>query len=160
MGAYCAVFRCVANRGYLTCAECPEYPTCPRLLRSLKIEEGLDSFLSHRPALTNLDEIREHGLESFLIGQRERRLLVEQLLSSYNAGRSMTLYCTACALLPPRVIEQALHKVERSVVEGKLPRDDRKGLAREMRRALLGLAERMGVDLSLRRRRREDQRSG
>lgn len=159
MGAYCAVFRCVTKRGYFTCAECPEYPSCPRLSRALKIDEKLDSFISHRPAIANLDEVKEHGLESFLVGQRERRLLAERLIARYNAGRSMTLYCTACALLPPRVIEQAADRVERLVKEGRLSRDDRKGLAHEMRRTLSGLAERMGVDLALRRRRGADQRS-
>ena len=150
MGAYCAVYRCAAKRGYLTCAECPEYP-CTRLKRALKIDEGLDSFISHRVALDNLDHISKFGLESFLSEQRERHLLVERLIAGYNAGRSMTLYCTACALLPIRVIAQAIDRVEKQITSGEIDRDDRRGLAKGMRLALEDLARSLDIDLSLRR---------
>ena len=150
MGAYCGVYRCVTKRGYLTCAECPEYP-CTRLKRALKIDEGIDSFLSHRVALDNLDNIRKFGMDSFLSEQRERRLLARRLIEDYNAGRSMTLYCTACALLPTRVITQAIDRVEKQVSTGRIDRDDRKMLARQMRLELNSLAKRLDIDLSLRR---------
>lgn len=150
MGAYCGVYRCVTKRGYLTCAECPEYP-CTRLKRALKIDDELDSFLSHRVALDNLDNIRKFGMDSFLSEQRERRLLARRLIEDYNAGRSMTLYCTACALLPTRVITQAIDRVEKQVSTGTIDRDDRKMLARQMRLELNSLAKRLDINLSLRR---------
>lgn len=150
MGVYCGVYRCVTKRGYLTCAECPEYP-CTRLKRALKIDDELDSFLSHRVALDNLDNIRKFGMDSFLSEQRERRLLARRLIEDYNAGRSMTLYCTACALLPTRVITQAIDRVEKQVSTGAIDRDDRKMLARQMRLELNSLAKRLDINLSLRR---------
>ncbi len=150
MGTYCGVYRCVTKRGYLTCAECPEYP-CTRLKRALKIDDELDSFLSHRVALDNLDNIRKFGMDSFLSEQRERRLLARRLIEDYNAGRSMTLYCTACTLLPTRVITQAIDRVEKQVSTGAIDRDDRKILARQMRLELNSLAKRLDIDLSLRR---------
>ena len=150
MGTYCGVYRCVTKRGYLTCAECPEYP-CTRLKRALKIDDELDSFLSHRVALDNLDNIRKFGMDSFLSEQRERRLLARRLIEDYNAGRSMTLYCTACALLPTRVITQAIDRVEKQVSTGAIDRDDRKMLARQMRLELNSLAKRLDINLSLRR---------
>jgi hypothetical protein len=140
----------VTKRGYLTCAECPEYP-CTRLKRALKIDDELDSFLSHRVALDNLDNIRKFGMDSFLSEQRERRLLARRLIEDYNAGRSMTLYCTACALLPTRVITQAIDRVEKQVSTGAIDRDDRKMLARQMRLELNSLAKRLDINLSLRR---------
>jgi len=150
MGAYCGVYRCATKRGYLTCAECPEYP-CTRLKRALKIDEGIDSFLSHKVALDNLDDIRKFGMESFLSEQRERRLLARRLIEDYNAGRSITLYCTACALLPTRVITQAIGRLERQIHDGRIDRDDRKMLARQMRLELNSLAKSLDIDLSLRR---------
>ena len=150
MGAYCGVYRCATKRGYLTCAECPEYP-CTRLKRALKIDEGIDSFLSHRVALDNLDNIRKFGLESFLSEQRERRLLARRLIEDYNAGRSITFYCTACALLPTRVITQAIGRLERQIRDGKIDRDDRKMLAKGMRLVISDLARSLDIDLSLRR---------
>jgi len=150
MGTYCAVYRCARKHGYVTCAECPEYP-CTRLKRALRIKEGVDSFLSHRAALENLDHIRKFGMESFLSEQKERRLLAERLIAGYNGGRSMTLYCTACTLLPTRVIAQAIKRVAKQISDGKIERDDRKALARRMRLAIDDLARRLDVDLSLRR---------
>jgi len=150
MGAYCGVYRCVTKRGYLTCAECPEYP-CTKLKRALKLDEELDSFISHKVALDNLDDIRKFGLESFLSEQRERRLLAERLIVGYNAGRSVTLYCTACALLPTRVITQAIARVERRISDGKIDREDRKAVARQMRLQLTKLAQELDIDLSLRK---------
>jgi len=140
----------VSKRGYLTCAQCPEYP-CTRLKRALKIDDELDSFLSHRVALDNLDNIRKFGMDSFLSEQRERRLLARRLIEDYDAGRSMTLYCTACALLPTRVITQAIDRVEKQVSTGTIDRDDRKMLARQMRLELNSLAKRLDINLSLRR---------
>jgi len=153
MGTYCGVYRCVTKRGYLTCAECPEYP-CTRLKRALKIDDELDSFLSHRVALDNLDNIRKFGMDSFLSEQRERRLLARRLIEDYNAGRSMTLYCTACTLLPTRVIGQAIDRVERQTSAGEVDPDDRKALARMMRLELNDLARRLDIDLSLRRKKK------
>lgn len=149
MGAYCAVYRCVTGRGYLTCAECLEYP-CTRLKKALKLEQGLDSFVSHRPAVDNLEHIRKFNLESFLGDQHERRLLAERLIADYNGGRSMTLYCTACALLPVRVVGQAIDAIEREVRGGRIERGDRKALAKRMRSILTDLADLLRVDLSLR----------
>ena len=65
----------------------------------------------------------------------------------------MTLYCTACALLPPRVIGQAIDKIERQITTGKVVREDRKQLAREMRHIISDLADWLSVDLSLRHKR-------
>ena len=122
--------------------------------RALKLDEELDSFVTHRAALENLSDIRKFGLESFLSEQKERRLLAERLIARYNAGRSMTLYCTACALLPTRVVSQAITRVERQTSLGKIDRDDRKALARQMHSELAKLAQRLNIDLSLRRKKK------
>jgi len=153
MGTYCAVYRCAQTREYLTCAECQQYP-CTRLKRALKLDEGLDSFISHRVALDNLDHIRKFGMESFLSNQRERRLLAERLISGYNAGRSITFYCTACALLPTRVVGQAIARLEKQIATGKIDREDRKALAKHARLVIDGLARKLDIDLSLRRKKR------
>jgi len=148
--SYCSVYRCVTKRGFTTCAECSEYP-CERLLRVLGVEKGLDSFVSHKPALPNLDEIKQDGLESFLQEKRKQRLLAEQLISNYNAGRSMTLYCTACALMPPRPIKRVIDKMERSLTNGQVDRLNQKEVARAMRKLIQGLASELSIDLALRR---------
>jgi hypothetical protein len=155
--SYCSIYRCcVTKRGLFTCADCDEYP-CKRLLRVLGVEEGLDSFISHKPALPNLDRIREVGLEIYLEEQRERLRLVEQLLADYNEGRSMSFYCRACALMPPDLIRQAIGEMEGMQPRlGRRPSPNKdssnlKAKAKAMRAAIQNLASQAGIDLKLRK---------
>ncbi len=149
--SYCSVYRCcVTKHKFLTCAECPQYP-CGKLLRTLRTDRKEDSFLTHKQALPNLDEIRRDGLSSFLDEQRKRRLLAEYLIANYNAGRSVTLYCTACALLPSRTVERTISRMERSLDELSKHTKERKELAKEMRKLLKAAASDVHIDLALRR---------
>ncbi len=149
--SYCSVYRCcVVKRGLFTCADCDEYP-CERLLRVLGVEEGLDSFLSHKPALPNLDRIREVGLETYLGERKERRLLVEHLLANYNEGRSMSFFCAASALMPPDLIRQAIAERERMLTSNQVNGSDLKAKAKAMRSSIQELASQAGVELKLRK---------
>jgi len=149
--SYCSVYRCcVTKRGLFTCADCDEY-ACERLLRVLGVEEGLDSFISHKPALPNLERIREAGLETYLEEQQERRLLVEHLLANYNGGRSMSFYCAACALMPPALIRQAIGEMEGMLASGQVDDSNLKAKAKAMRSSIQGLASQAVIDLKLRK---------
>jgi hypothetical protein len=117
----------------------------------LGVEEGLDSFISHKPALPNLDRIREVGLETYLDEQMERRLLVEQLLADYNEGRSMSFYCAACALMPPDLIRQAIGEMEGMLANKQVDGRDLKAKAKAMRATIQNLASQTGTDLRLRK---------
>jgi hypothetical protein len=112
---------------------------------------GADSFISHRPCLPNLERIRQAGEESHLAEQRERRLLLEDLLARYNEGRSMSFYCTACTLLPLNVLRQATGEMEDLLSRGQVAGGDIKAQAKAMRSLLLELAQQAGVDLTLRK---------
>jgi len=145
---YCSVYRCARKRGYWTCAECDEYP-CEGLLRL--VGDGVDSFLSHRPMLPNLERIKEAGLDAYLQEQRERRLLAEQLIAEYNEGRSMTFYCTATALLAPGVIREALQEMEEMLAAGQVDGADIKAKAKAMKGLIQERADGTAVSLKLRR---------
>jgi len=150
--SYCSVYRCcVTKRGLITCADCDEYP-CERLLRVLGVEEGLDSFISHKPALPNLDRIREVGLERYLEEQRERRLLVERLLADYNEGRSMSFYCATCALMPSDLVRQAIDEMEGMLANKQVDGSNLKAKAKAMRAMIQNLAAQASIDLKLRKR--------
>ena len=119
----------------------------------LGVKEGLDSFISHKPALPNLNRIREAGLETYLEEQRERRLLVEHLLANYNEGRSMSFYCAACALMPPALIRQAIGEMERMLASEQVDGSNLKAKAKAMRAVVQDLASKTGIDLKLRKKR-------
>lgn len=148
---YCSVSRCCVTRhGLHTCAECGEYP-CERLLRVLGVEQGLDSFISHKPAIPNLERIREIGLEGYLEEQRERRLLAEYLLEQHNEGRSMSFYCRACALMPPGMIRDSLRKMKELLESGAVDGSDLKAKAKAMKGLIQNRASEAGISLELRR---------
>jgi hypothetical protein len=147
---YCSVNRCcVEKRGLFTCAECDESRTCDRLLRT--VGQGVDSFVSHAPMLANLERIRAVGLDAYVSEQAERQSLVERLLARYNEGRSMTLFCTACALMEPPTVREAIDEVEQRLAEGEVDGTDIKARAKAMRAALQDRAARAGISLKLRR---------
>ena len=149
--SYCSVWRCcVGKRGFLSCAECGEYP-CERLRRVLGVEQGADSFISHKPALPNLERIREAGLATYLEEQRQRRLVLEELVAGFNEGRSMSFFCAASALMPPHLLQRALEQAKGLLEDGQLDGSDRKARAKAMRRLIEEHAAEGGVDLRLRR---------
>jgi hypothetical protein len=151
--SYCSVYRCcVTKRGLVTCAECTEYP-CERLLRVIGVDLEADSFISHKPAIPNLERIREVGLDLHLDEQRGRRLIAEYLLAGYNDGRSMTFYCTACTLMPVELIRSTVNGA--GIVSENRAADaaTHKARAKAMRAAIQTRASEAGIDLRLRRKR-------
>jgi hypothetical protein len=140
------VYRCCQRHECFTCADCGEFP-CDRLLRVLGVELGLDSFVSHKPAIPNLERIREIGLESYLEEQQGRRLVTEELLASYNDGRSMTFFCTAGALLESGAIREAISQIH-GLADQKTTDKERTKL---VRKTLEDLASASGIELKLRK---------
>ncbi len=127
--------------GFETCAECREYP-CERYKRRLaKYPADL------KTAQENLDELKESGLDNWLKGQRERRLLVENLLDNYNDGRSMSFYCKACVVLPVDVINNAIEEAREKFVSNKISDSDIKAKAKLVKSTIQDLALKSGIDL-------------
>jgi hypothetical protein len=117
------------------------------LLRVLGVELGLDSFVSHKPAIPNLERIREIDLESYLEEQQGRRLVTEELLASFNDGRSMTFFCTVGALLESSAVRDAISRTRDSIDQETTDKER----AKLVRKALEDLASASGIDLKLRK---------
>ena len=124
------------KRRLATCIECDEYP-CQRYSR---IYWGTDQ--ESKVAQENLDSIKKIGLEAWLEGQRERRLLVEELLANYNEGRSMSFYCLACALMPIDLLNEALAEIKGMPIDANV---------KALRSIIQELASKSGIELKLRR---------
>ena len=129
--------------GLVTCIECDEYP-CERYSR-----RGWGSDWQSRVAQENLESIEEVGLETWLREQRERRLLLENLLDSYNDGRSMSFYCMVTALMP---VELANKAVDEMLATYRGDNSDVKAKAKALRATIEALASRCGIELKLRKR--------
>ncbi len=121
--SWCSIYMCcVAKNRLENCMECVDYP-CERYVRR---KWGTDQL--SRVAQGNLERIGQFGLETWLEEQEERRLLVEELLADYNAGRSMSFYCLACTLMPVALVREALADVKALPLDGSDLRATAKGL--------------------------------
>lgn len=145
--SWCSIYRCcVMKRGFVICIECDEYP-CERYAR-----RGWGGDWQSRTAQENLETTREVGLETWLRGQRERRLLLENLLDNYNDGRSMSFYCMAAAVMPMELVGKAVDEMLASTQGDDL---DMTAKAKALRAIIEDLALKSGIDLKLRSKPRE-----
>ena len=95
----------------------------------------------------SLNTIKKTGVEPWLKEQRERRLLVEELLANYNEGRSMSFYCLACTLMPITLVKEALVEIKAMPLDD----SDMKAKAKALRSIIQELALKSGIELKLRK---------
>ena len=100
------------------------------------------------PAPSNLCQIREAGLEIWLKEQKKRQALVEEMLQSYNEGRSMTLFCKACSRMPIDMIGKAMQGAEAILTDGIVDDSDMKARARCLKSVIGELALEGGIGLN------------
>jgi hypothetical protein len=140
--SWCSIYKCcVMKRGLLTCIECDDHP-CERYVRR---KWGMDQ--QSRVAQDNLERIKKVGLEPWLEEQRERRLMVEELLTNYNEGRSMSFYCLACTLMPIDLISEASAEIRTMPVDD----SDVEARAKALRLIIQELASKSDIELRSRR---------
>ncbi|MHC1605161.1 MAG: DUF3795 domain-containing protein [Candidatus Methanofastidiosia archaeon] len=82
---------CVKKKGLEVCAQCPEYP-----YSKFKDGGGYDSFLTYKKVGSNLNFIKEHGIEDFIKHQKKRIELLETMLKHFNDKRSKKLFLYCC----------------------------------------------------------------
>lgn len=138
--SWCSIWNCcVKKHVFDTCAECGSVFGCPIFLRR-KVADWV-------PAASTLRQIAEAGLESVLKEQEERRALLEDLLQSYNEGRSMSLYCKACARMPIDLINKATEEAKKEIVSRETGEPDTKSKAKALGSAIRNAASGAGIDL-------------
>ncbi len=138
--SWCSIWNCcVKKHGFNTCAECDKAFGCTVFLRR-RVAEWV-------PAADNLRRIREVGLAKWLIGQRKRQKVAEELLRGYNDGRSMSFYCKVCARAPIELVRSAMRSAEKELAGAQVGESDMKRKAKVLRATIEDLASRAGIDL-------------
>jgi hypothetical protein len=139
--SWCSIWNCcVKKHGFETCAECSSVFSCAVFLRRRVAD--------WTPAARNLRQIGELGLESLLSEQEERQALLEELLQNYNEGRSMNVYCKACARMPIDLINRAIEETKQTIAGGKIDKSDLKSKARVLKAVIKDLALEVNIDLN------------
>ena len=140
--SWCSIYNCcIMKKGFTTCIECEEYP-CERYSR-----RGWGTDQLSRVAQDSLDNIKGSGMEPWLKEQKERRIMVEELLDNYNDGRSMSFYCLACTLMPVNLINQAIGEIKQRLSDNQIDDSDIKAKAKALRAIIQNLASESGIDL-------------
>lgn len=138
--SWCSIWNCcVKKHGFGICTECSEIFHCAIFLRR-KVVEWI-------PAADNLRQIKEVGLKSWLNEQKERQALLEALLENYNEGRSMSLYCKACARMPIDLINKAIKEAKEKLAGEKVDQSDVKSKARILKAGIKDLAVKAKINL-------------
>ena len=138
--SWCSIWNCcVKKHGFETCAECSEMFSCAIFSRR-KVAEWI-------PAVENLRQIAQVGLENWLKGQRERQRLVEELLENYNEGRSMSYYCKACARMPVESVKSAIRESKQRVRAQGVAESDVRSRAKIMKTVIGDLAATADISL-------------
>jgi hypothetical protein len=138
--SWCSIWNCcVKKHGYETCAECNEVFNCEIFVRR-KVVEWI-------PAKDNLLQIKKAGLKTWLQEQKERQLLLEELLNSYNEGRSMNFYCKACARMPINLIYEAVKELNKQIVIDEINKSDIKAKANILRSVISDKAVKYNINM-------------
>ena len=138
--AWCSIWNCCEKKhGFETCAECSEIFDCTIFLRR-KVAEWI-------PAADNLRHIKAVGLTNWLQEQRERQTLVEELLQSFNEGRSMSFYCKACSRMPIELIKGAIKGAQEKLEREKADAIDMKSRAKIVKAMITDLALEAHINL-------------
>ncbi|MEE9583087.1 MAG: DUF3795 domain-containing protein [Dehalococcoidales bacterium] len=138
---------CVKKRGLETCAQCGDRAECARVARLLESARYQDSFLSHRSLAANFALIQEKGIKEFARLEMAKQDCLRRLIDNYNDGRSKTLYCTSCQLIPLDKLKQALADAETKMDKGA----DIKERTKIVRAAISNIADSLQIDLKLRK---------
>jgi len=137
---------CVKKHRFETCAECDEFP-CSKIDKWDKF----DSFISHKVSLSNLELIKEKGIEQFLTQQNRRIELLKVMLKDFNEGRSKSFYCIATSLLFINDLEHSLQESKQQIKEGEIDANDLKTKSKILRDNLTKLANSKSIELKLKR---------
>ena len=138
---------CVKKKGLTTCAECDDFP-CEK---NNPETHQYEYFITNKVCIPNLYRIKEVGLKIWLKEQKERQLILENLLTNYNEGRAKSFYCTATALMPVSLIGKAISEAMEIMANNRINESDIKSKARILKSIVQELASKSDIDLKLRK---------
>ncbi len=138
---------CVKEKNLEVCAQCADWAGCARIARHLDMADKRDSFISYIHIVDNFNFIREHGIEEFARLETEKTEFLKYLLNNYNDGRAKMFYCAAAQLLPLDRLKEVVKSAETQIPKNA----DIKEKARIIRHSISEMAERLGIEVKLRR---------
>ena len=137
----CAVATCNRKHDNVEyCFQCSEYPC-----KKYQEESKCDSFISYKSVRQNFIEAR-NDLGKYETELVKRQKSLKTLLEMYNDGKSKGLYCLVANDMPIKELELLIKQIL------ELPNTmDIKEKAKEVRRRIVLLEEKLGIEFTLRK---------
>ena len=128
---------CVKKKNLEVCGECSDFP-CSKFKSDEEYKQVKESSSnpSYKKAISNLNFIKEYGIEKFIQQQIRRIRLLETMIKDFDDGRSRSFFCKATSLLDLSVLESSLDKATREIRTGKIKPDDVKNRAKILKSIL------------------------
>jgi len=86
--------------------------------------------------MPNLNFIKEHGINPFIDQQKKRIVLLEQMIDTFDDGRSRSFFCRAACLHDLTRLERALNQALQKIKTDKIKQDNTKAKAKILREIL------------------------
>ena len=138
----CGVLSCCRRQAIDGCYACGEFPC-----RRYDSVGERDSFISHRNQYTDLERIKEIGVEVYRAELDEKMAALQALLSGYDDGKRKSLFCTAVNLLAPDNIRNVLERLAACTNHSQTQKEK----AAQAAQFLQAEADSCGIDLRLRK---------
>ena len=139
---------CVKKKNLEVCAECSDFP-CSKFKNDEEYQhlKESSSYPSYKKIMTDLDFIKEHGIEKFVGQQKKRIKLLETMIVNFDDGRSRSFYCKSAVLLDLTALENSLDKAIQKIKTDNIKPDDTKTKAKILKGILSGIALKEDVEL-------------
>jgi len=105
------------------------------------------SYPSYKKVMSNLNFMKEHGIESFAEQQKKRIKLLQTMIANFDDGRSRSFYCKSATLLDLTTLENSLDKAIQTIETDNIKPNDTKIKAKILKGILSGVALKEGVKL-------------
>ncbi|MGA9118023.1 MAG: hypothetical protein WB699_01545 [Bacteroidota bacterium] len=86
--------------------------------------------------MSNLDSIKEHGMNEFMDQQKRRIRFLKRMIDDFDDGRSKSFFCRAACLHDLTGLESALNEATRKIRTDNIKRGDRKVKAKVLKEIL------------------------
>jgi hypothetical protein len=121
---------CVRKKNLEVCAECSDFP-CSKFRSDEEYQKlkGSSSYPSYKKIMSNLNFIKEQGIEPFAEQQKRRIGLLEIMIRNFDDGRSKSYYCRAAAFLDLKNLEDSIEKANQKIRSDNINPNDTKTIA-------------------------------
>ena len=138
---------CVKKNNLEVCAECSDFP-CFKFKSDKEYQQAKESssYPPYKKVMSNLNFIKEHGIEKFAEGQKKRIKLLEAMIENFDDGRSKSFFGKATALLDLTSLENSLDKAIKIAESNNFKPNDAKSKAKILKDILNLTAIKDGIE--------------